>query len=69
MIYGGHFDPDVKKDRINELEIEMNNPNFWDDKTHSEEVLNELNYLKSKLVKVEELKNNIESNLEIVDIM
>ena len=69
MIYGGHFDPEVKKDRIKELETEMNNPNFWDDKNHSEEVLNELNYLKSKLVKVEELKNNIESNLEMLDML
>ena len=69
MIYGGHFDPEVKKDRIKELELEMNNPNFWDDKTHSEEVLNELNYLKSKLVKVEQLKNNIESNLEMLDML
>ena len=69
MIYGGHFDPDVKKDRIKELEIEMNNPNFWDDKNHSEEVLNELNYLKSKLVKVEDLKNNVETNIEILDML
>ena len=69
MIYGGHFDPEVKKDRIRELETEMNNPNFWDDKNHSEKVLSELNYLKSKLVKVEELKNNIESNLEMLDML
>jgi peptide chain release factor 2 len=69
VIYGGHFDPKVKKDRIKELETLMNNPNFWDDKNHSEEVLNELNYLKSKLVKVEELKNNIESNLEMLDML
>ena len=34
---------------LNELENEMNNPNFWDDKKHSEEVLNELNFLKSKI--------------------
>ena len=62
MIYGGHFDPDVKKDRIKELENEMNNSNFWDDKKHSEEVLNELNFFKAKLSKVEELKSKIESN-------
>ena len=54
MIYGGHFDPEIKKNRIKELEMEMNNSNFWDDKSHSEEVLNELNFLKSRLSKVEE---------------
>ena len=66
MIYGGHFDPEIKKDRIKELESEMNNSNFWDDKNHSEEVLNELNFLKSKLSKVENIKNKIDSNLEII---
>ena len=66
MIYGGHFDPDVKKDRIKKLENEMNNSNFWDDKKHSEEVLNELNFLKSKLSNIEKLKEKIESNLDIV---
>ncbi len=69
MIYGGHFDPDVKKDRIKELELEMNSPNFWDDKDRSEKVLNELNLLKSKLSKVEVLKTKIESNLELVEML
>ena len=69
MIYGGRFDPEIKKDRIKELENEMNNPNFWDDKSHSGEVLNELNSLKSKLSNIEELKLNIESNLEIANLI
>jgi hypothetical protein len=56
MIYGGHFDPEVKKDRIKELETEMNDSNFWDDKTHSEEVLSELNFLKS--IKLQNNGNN-----------
>ena len=69
MIYGGLFDPEEKKVRLNKLETEMNSSNFWDDKKHSEEVLNELNFLKSKLSKVEELKNKIESNLELVEML
>ena len=55
MIYGGHFDPEIKKERIKELENIMNNSNFWDDKEKSEEVLNELNLLKSKLSSIEKL--------------
>ncbi len=47
----------------------MNSANFWDDKKNSEEVLNEANNLKSKLSKVEKLKNEIESNLEILDFI
>jgi len=69
MIYGGLFDPEIKKDRIKELEQDMNNPNFWDDKSHSEEVLSELNFLKVKLSKVEKLKNKIFSNLEIIEML
>lgn len=69
MIYGGHFDPDIKKKRITELENEMNSINFWDDKKHSEEVLNEVNNLKNKLSKIEKIKNEIESNLEIIDLI
>lgn len=69
MIYGGHFDPEVKKNRIKVLENEINNSNFWDDKTHSEEVLSELNLLRNKLNLIEELKLNIESNLEIANLI
>ena len=69
MIYGGLFDPEIKKDRIKELENEMNSSNFWDNKERSEEVLSELNFLKSKLSKVEELKNKIESNLEMAQML
>ena len=47
----------------------INNPNFWDDKEKSEEVLNELNSLKSKIKSIEEIKTNIESNLEIANIL
>ena len=69
MIYGGHFDPEVKKKRIKELEDIMNSPNFWDDKKASEEVLNELNQLKNKINNIEDLKNSIESNLEIANMI
>ena len=69
MNYGGHFDPEVKKKRISELEEEMNQPDFWSDKEKSEEVLNELNILKSKINNIEKLKENIESNLEIASML
>ena len=66
MNYGGHFDSENKVIRIKELEKEVNDINFWNDKSHSEEVLSELNSLKNKLSKVKELKNNIESNLDLL---
>ena len=69
MAYGGHFDPEIKKDRIKELETIMNQSNFWDDKEKSEEVLTELNLLKSKISNIESLKENVESNLEIANLL
>ncbi len=69
MIYGGLFDPESKKKRITELDSKINEPNFWNDKKYSEEVLNEVNALKSKILKTEELKNNINSNLEIINLI
>ena len=66
MGFGGLFDPDNKKKRIEHLESEINKPNFWNDKKDSEKILNELNFLKNKLFKLEKLKTNIESNIEIL---
>ena len=69
MSYGGLFDPDSKKERIKELENIMNSSNFWNDKSKSEEVLSELNTLKSKIKSLEELKTNIESNMELLNML
>ena len=69
MNYGGHFDFDLKKSRIDELEKVMNEPNFWDSKETSEDVLNEINTLKSKTNLIEDLKKRIESNLEIAHLI
>lgn len=67
MNCGGHFDPDNRKKEIDKLEGEMTNPNFWDDKEYAEDVLSNLNNLKSNLSKVENVKNRIESNIELID--
>lgn len=47
----------------------MNSNDFWNDKSHAEEILSEVNNLKSKLNKVESLKQNIESNLDIINLI
>ena len=49
MIYGGHFEPDKKRDKIIILEKEMENSDFWNDRINSEKVIAELNYLKKQL--------------------
>ena len=65
--YGGHFEVDKKQNEIKALENEMANPNFWNDKTHSEEIINRLNSLKNKVDKIKNIKQKISSNLIDID--
>ena len=65
MNYGGHFDPKAKQENIKKLETEMSSPNFWDDKKHSEAVINELNSEKKVLEDVENLLNETNDYLEM----
>lgn len=44
-------------------------PNFWDDKKQSEQVIQEMNQLKETIDKVEELKEKIEISLEMCDVL
>lgn len=69
MNYGGLFDPDSKLERINKLEREMSEPNFWDDKGHSKEVLEELNLLKENIDSVKKLKDEINDYLLMIDML
>ena len=67
MIYGGYFDPDNTLNRIKELESIMNEPGFWDSKKKSEEVIKEMNSLKTKYENTSNIKKRIEDNLVMID--
>ena len=69
MSYGGHFDPDSKNKRITELENEMLDGNFWNDKEHSESVVSELNNLKSIINGVSQVKKEISDALELIEML
>lgn len=69
MNYGGYFEPEKKQQRIKELEDIMSEPNFWNDKKESEKIISELNLLKKSIEDVSNLKNKIENNLEIIDML
>ena len=66
MIYGGYFDPEDKLKRKQELEEIMLQADFWNDKNESENVINELNNIKSVLDKCMSLKNKIDSSYELI---
>ena len=66
-IYGGYFDPINTKAKIEELESLMNEPDFWNDKKKSEEVIKELNSLKNKYENIYNLRNHILDNIDILE--
>ncbi len=66
MNYGGHFEPEKKQKRINELNNKMLEPNFWDNKKQSEQIINELTLLKDSLQKTGTLRDEVTNYLEIL---
>lgn len=69
MNYGGYFDPDRKKARISDLEKQMAEPSFWNDKRKSEMIINECNGLKDQLQLVETTKKSIEEHQAILELL
>lgn len=47
----------------------MNEPDFWNDKKNSEKIISELNALKTSLISVENLKKQINDNLETLELL
>jgi len=64
MIYGGHFDPENKKQTLKKLDEKMKETNFWDDRRRAENIINEYNEIKNVLTKAKELKEEIDFTLE-----
>ena len=69
MIYGGHFDILGKKNKINELEKETIKSDFWNDREEANKVIDEMNSLKEIVNMVEDLIGNINSDLELSELL
>ena len=66
---GGNFDLDNKSERINFLEKETTKPNFWNNREKSEQIIKEMNDLKNETEEIISIKNEIESNLELIKLL
>jgi len=66
MNYGGHFDSEESSLRIQELEKEMAEPTFWNDRKHSEAVISELNGLKGIRNEALNIKSEVDTYLEMI---
>ena len=69
MIQGGLFDLDSKIKRLEELEREMSDINFWNDKDNANKVIGEVNELKSVIEPILDLEKSISNNLEMLEII
>ena len=62
---GGHFDLEKLVEKLNELEIEINEPNFWNDYEKS----NEINKEHSRIKKIIDRYNNLLDSLNTLEIL
>ena len=69
MICGGHFDIDNKIKRIEELDKEISNPNFWSDRDKAQLIIDEKNKLSVIVSKIDNIKKDIENDIEICDLL
>ena len=69
MNYGGHFDIPSKKEEIINLQKEVEDPNFWNDREKAEVILSKQKELKDLVNSVESLKVEIESTLEVLKLL
>ncbi len=67
MNYGGHFEPDKLQIRKEELEAITMQPNFWNDKNNSNQVMSELTAIRNQLSNVETLKQKIENSIVLLE--
>ena len=69
MNYGGHFDIPKKEEELKELEAKTYEPDFWNDRNAAEEIIKQVNDLKSLIASIMEAKSEIESNKEFLSIL
>ena len=69
MNYGGHFDINLKKEKIVKLQSETEKTDFWNNRESAEEILKELNELKDLVDGIEKLKNEIESTIDLLTLL
>lgn len=69
MNYGGHFEPEKRNKRIDELREITNNPDFWSNKRNSEKVISELNILQKSVDDIEALRTKIRNNIEMLEVL
>ena len=66
---GGNFDFPAKQEQIFKLQKITEEPDFWNNREKAEEVIKALNDLKEQISQIEDLKKEILSNIEMIDLL
>lgn len=66
---GGLFDLDQSKVRIQELEEEMSDPDFWNNRDTAQKVINEANQLKNRVNTIEEMTERVENAVVLHELV
>lgn len=69
MILGGHFDIATKKNRLNNIAEEMNEPNFWNDLPKANKLNKEMSLLKKEVSLYDSLLEKINSHEEMLELL
>lgn len=64
-----HFDIDNLNKELSELEKKTEEPEFWNNQKESSKVLSELKNIKNKIVSYNKLKNEIDSLIELIQLV
>ena len=67
--YGGHFDIDTLKQKVNNLEEKTKQANFWNDRQQAEKIIKELNDEKSTVDSIEQVLTKVKDDLELVNLL
>lgn len=68
-IYGGHFDCDIKLVELKKKEEQSNDADFWNNREKAEQIIKEINDLRSIVSPLNDLKCNINTDLELLELL
>lgn len=68
-LLGGHFDLDNKNKKIEELELEMNNPDIWNNASYANELSTKLSSLKKEVNGYKTIKYEIDKSIDIISLL
>ncbi|WP_239615890.1 peptide chain release factor 2 [Cohnella mopanensis] len=65
----GSLDLDLKKEQIENYEVKMSDPNFWDDNEKAQAVIGEMNAIKAVVDQFEGLANECQDLMDMLEIL